>query len=742
MRYRGGSKIKYEHSLIQGLRAFLEREIEPLAHVQAIIPGRIRKTRKMVHELKVRFKYPVKGGAKMLAYGSGAVQEVFVVTGSPEKLKDIAREPVKPRQGEGTKRKGLSKSQLDERTAEFIQGLGEPESSGISPSPFQQEALELVLRGDVVVTAPTGSGKTWIAERAIQSLLQEGKSCWYTTPLKALSNQKYDNFRTLLGEERVGLLTGERKENPHAPLVVATTEVFRNALYSGDQRPWLAILDEAHYLGDEQRGTTWEEIIILAAAETRLLLLSATISNADEIADWMERVRGSRPYLVREQERPVPLRYGFLTHKKHILPLRSDLIVYRRRPRSQFNPVRALEALEENDLVPAIVFLPSRRDCDQAALKFQGQSWKGRTSRFEIFAEAAKGNPYLWENSLKASLIDAGAASHHAGHLTGWKVAVERMLAEGKLRVVFATTTLAAGLDVPARTVFLPTLVARDGFGTRPLGTLEFHQMTGRAGRRGKDKVGFVILDPIQDKDLLAALSLQDAEPEPVRSAFKVNYYQILNLLCRFDFDTTRDIFKRSLLLFQQTSRRLLDGVKTRLDGELTNRIDVLQRLKYLDKSRRLTEFGQWAVLVRHENSLIFTEVIRRQLYPSLSPSDLAGWAAALSSGRSPRRIVCPLNLKPLLELAREMQRLERRKGISSEPLSSDEAWSKGAVVKLWAEGAAWGKLVEEADIEEGDLQWLLLQTAEVLRQLEDLPLPIAVTANQARNMLLRIPIV
>ncbi len=727
--------------MIPGLREFLEEELEPLGHVQTIIPGRIRKTKKMVNELQVRYKYPVQGGAKLLAYSSGAVQELFVVTSRPEELKGFERKAAKVSQKERIKRKGVSQSQLDQRTAEFLHGLGEPEPCVFSPSPFQVEALELILQGDVVVTAPTGSGKTWIAERAIESFLEKGKTCWYTTPLKALSNQKYDNFRRLLGEERVGLLTGERKENASAPVIVATTEVFRNALYSGDQKPWLAVLDEAHYLGDEQRGTTWEEVIILAPAETRLLLLSATISNADEIISWMKKVRGKRPGLVKEQERPVPLRYGFLTHRKYVLSLDLDFIRSRKRAKSGFNPVKVVEALEERDLLPAIIFLPSRRDCDRAASKFQGFSWKDRASRWEVLAEAAKDNPYLWENSLSDPLVEAGVASHHAGHLTGWKVVVERMLAAGKLRAVFATTTLAAGLDVPARTVVLPTLMARDGFGTRFLSTLEFHQMTGRAGRRGKDRVGFVVLDPENEKDLFLALSLQNAEPEPIKSAFKISYHQILNLLYRFNFDKTRDILERSLLLFQQSTRKDFNEVKAQLGDELMKRIGILQKFKYLDESFYLTEFGRWAVLIRHENSLIFTELIRRQLYPSLSPAELAGWIGALAPGRCPRRAVCRLNLESLLKLAEELERFERRVGVSSVQFSPEEAWKRGAAVKLWAEGEEWARVVGEADIEEGDLQRLLLQTAEVLRQLEDLPLPIASMAKQAGDMLLRAPV-
>ncbi|NQT49024.1 MAG: DEAD/DEAH box helicase [Chloroflexi bacterium] len=742
MRYRGSSKIKHEHSMLPGVRDFLESELESLEYIQTIVPGRIKKAKKFTPGLQIRYGYPVKGGAKILVYSTGAVQEVFVVTSQPEKLRDLEKKPAKVGRKGTAKKNGLSRTKLEQITAEFIEGLGEPEPSPLFPSLFQREALELVLQGDVIVTAPTGSGKTWIAERAVENLLDEGKTCWYTTPLKALSNQKYDNFRRLLGDERVGLLTGERKENPTAPLIVATTEVFRNGLYSGDQRPWLVVLDEAHYLGDEQRGTTWEEVIILALPETRLLLLSATISNVDEIVNWMERVRGVRPYLVKEQERPVPLRCGFSSHTyKYILPLDSGLFDYRRKGGAHFNPVKAVEALEERELLPAIVFLSSRKACDRAASRFEGIPWKDRTSRFQIFAEAAAGNPYLWENRLIGPLMDSGVASHHAGHLTGWKVSVERMLARGELRVVFATTTLAAGLDVPARTVVLPTLLTRDEYGPRLLNTLEFHQMTGRAGRRGMDRIGFVVLDPELDRDLALALNLHNAEPEPIRSAFKVNYHQVLNLLSRFDFDMTLEILERSLLLFQQVSRKDFRGARAQLGENLRSRIDVLQKFNYLDKTRSITDFGRWALLIRHENSLILTELIRRSLCRSLSASELAGWVAALTSGRSPRGLACRTDIRPLLGLARELEGLEKKKGIYSAPLSPGEAWRKAASVKLWVEGEAWDRLVAKADVEEGDLQWLLLQTSEGLRQLEDLPLPVAYTAEEARSRLLRMPL-
>lgn len=743
MRYRGASKIKREHTILPGLEEFLEAQIEPLEHVQTIVPGRIRKARQSAPDLQVRFGYPVKGGAKMLAYSAGAVQEVFVVTSRPDELKGLQSLAPRVKHKKRAGRKGLSRARLTELTEQFLEGLGQPEPSSIRPSPFQEEALDLVMQGDVIVTAPTGSGKTWIAEQAIQKLLAEGKTCWYTTPLKALSNQKYDNFGRLLGRERVGLLTGERKENPTAPLIVATTEVFRNAVYSGDQRPWLAILDEAHYLGDEQRGTTWEEIIILAPPETRLLLLSATISNVDEIAGWMTTTRGARPGLVKESQRPVPLRCGFLSHtNKYILPLDRRFFGYWRKGPSRFNSVKVVEALEEMDLLPAIVFLSSRKACDRAASRFEGIHCEDSVARFQVFAEAAEGNPYLWQHSLIGPLMDSGVASHHAGHLTGWKVAVERMLARGELRVVFATTTLAAGLDVPARTVVLPTLKTRDAYGDRLMNTLEFHQMTGRAGRRGMDNIGFVILDPETERDLDLVLDLNSSEPEGIRSAFKVNYHQILNLLSRFDFRVTSDIVDRSLLLFQQSTRRDFKDVKARLTDELNSRAGLLQKLGYIDRSRSLTDMGRWAMLIRHENSLILAELIRRGLCSSLSAAELAGWVAAVGSGRTPRGMACRIDIAPLLGVARELAKMEKKRAIPSAPFVPGEAWRRAAAARLWVEGEEWDRLIARADIEEGDLQWVLLQTAEVLRQIEDLPLPVAYAAQEARVALMRAPIV
>src|SRR5690242_6550663 len=209
----------------------------------------------------------------------------------------------------------------------LLHGIGTPPSAPFKPDPFQLEALAMLEYKDVLVTAPTGSGKTWIAREEIRRLLTAGKRAWYTTPLKALTNSKYQEFGDEFGAERVGILTGDRKENSDAPLIVGTTEIYRNQLFDAlrggeDVHVDLVIFDEAHYLGDEERGHVWEEAIILTPPRIRMLLLSATIGNARELARWIEELRGVRCGVVtRPGDRPVPLRAAFLLPDKRLLPL-------------------------------------------------------------------------------------------------------------------------------------------------------------------------------------------------------------------------------------------------------------------------------------------------------------------------------------------------------------------------------------------------------------------------------------
>ena len=215
-------------------------------------------------------------------------------------------------------------------TRHLLEGIGTPAAAPFKPDPFQLEALAALEFEDVLVTAPTGSGKTWIAREEIRRLLHSGRRAWYTTPLKALTNSKYQEFSDEFGSAQVGILTGDRKENSDAPLIVGTTEIFRNQLFDalrgGDEvRADLVVLDEAHYLADEDRGHVWEEAIILTPPRIRLLLLSATIGNARDFAGWIEEVRGVRcGVITRPGARPVPLRAAFLLPDQRLVPLMND----------------------------------------------------------------------------------------------------------------------------------------------------------------------------------------------------------------------------------------------------------------------------------------------------------------------------------------------------------------------------------------------------------------------------------
>jgi superfamily II RNA helicase len=643
---------------------------------------------------------------------------------------------------------------------EFLEGMGEPEPQPFTPSDFQIAALNAVLERDTIVVAPTGSGKTWIAEQAIAHFLAEGRRSWYTTPLKALSNQKYDAFRDLFGEENVGLLTGERRENSQAPIIVATTEVLRNLLYaaSGEVAADFIVLDEAHYLADPERGVTWEEVIILAPPESRFLLLSATIANADELAGWMKEVRGQEPALiwVDSKERPVPLRYGFLDKFGRPLPLKIvDLLPQKALKRliwHSINPVDLVHRLRERNLLPAIIFLPRRRDCDEAVRMFRRYRMEeGREEREAMFAQLAQQFPRLWEHPLARYLIEAGVAPHHAGHLTAWKIAVERMLRAGLVRAVFATTTLAAGLDVPARTVVLPTLRVRDEKGERTLTALEFHQMTGRAGRRGKDKVGFVLVIPRHPRDFERAKELAESEPEDLRSAFRVQYYQVLNLLATMGYEDALTVLDKSFAVYQMARRshRRARTARQELRTEFKRRASLLQELGYLDENWHPTIIGEWGLLIRHERSLFIVEAVRQGLMDTLSPEELAGWAAAFTTERSPRYPVARVNLEPLWWLVYELEELEEKHKLEPSRFSDEfegehfsDANRRAAAVFRWAEGKwDWNMLVERSGSDEGDLQRLILQAAEVLRQLEELPLPVALRAKMARLSLLRDPV-
>ncbi len=475
---------------------------------------------------------------------------------------------------------------------------------------FQKEAIEHIENGkSVVVCAPTGAGKTCIAQSAIHLAIERGERIFYTTPLKALSNQKYNDFSALYGAEFTGLLTGDTTINRNAQIVVMTTEVFRNMLYGttfGSVKDNLknvkyVVLDEVHYMNDESRGTVWEESIIYCPVNIQIIALSATVKNSKQLTDWINTVH-SKTELVYTDFRPVPLRFFYYDSSKPftILPLLTPegKLNKKIKPESKYkyfnkkeklkNPTtNVIEVLHQKNMLPCIYFTFSRKKCDENAkkcLKLELLNKEELSELNRLVDEYIKENPYL-ENNPQLELIKSGIASHHAGLLPGWKALVEKLFQKGLIKVVFATETLAAGINMPARTTIISSISKRTEEGHRELSANEFLQMSGRAGRRGMDEVGYVVVigTPFQTPEEVAALVKSDANP--LESKFSPGYSMVLNLLQRFSLEEAKELIFKTFGYFSSTDRLtpLIEKQKA-IEEKITMAHDFSCRFKLSDK--------------------------------------------------------------------------------------------------------------------------------------------------------------
>ena len=444
---------------------------------------------------------------------------------------------------------------------------------------FQKDACKFIDEGkSVVVCAPTGAGKTVIAQHAIHRALEECKRIFYTTPLKALSNQKYYDFGVKYGTEKVGLLTGDTSINRNGQIVVMTTEVFRTMLYGPNfgsvtdnmKDVKYVVLDEVHYMNDEQRGTVWEESIIYCPTNVQIIALSATVANADELTDWINTVH-SKTELVNTDFRPVPLKFFYFDSSQptKLLPLltpsgqlnkkiRPEKRVFGKKLQNKKNYVKdVIRNLEQNDMLPAIYFTFSRKKCDEQMEKCASLDLvtKGERAQIQqIIDEYIAENPHLYNNKHIEYLL-CGVASHHAGLLPAWKGLVEKLFQKGLIKVVFATETLAAGINMPARSTVISSTSKRTDSGHRMLTASEFLQMSGRAGRRGMDEVGYVIIigTQFQSPEEVAELVLSGANP--LESRFSPSYSMVLNLLQRFSLEEAKELILKSFGYFSSSTR-------------------------------------------------------------------------------------------------------------------------------------------------------------------------------------------
>jgi superfamily II RNA helicase len=420
---------------------------------------------------------------------------------------------------------------------------------------FQLEATRAVHGGQsVIVSAPTGAGKTLVAEFAIQLALEQGKRLAYTTPLKALSNQKFADFTRAYGEEKVGILTGDVKVNPTARILVMTTEILRNMFYTGGLAELgYVVLDECHYMGDEGRGTVWEEIIVGAPPDVQLVALSATVANVKEIADWISIVH--RPIVpIFHPQRPVPLSYSVADLAGDIHPIdrvragRANVVGDESRrqddrgrwyTRRVVDPTVLIEELETRKWLPAIYFIFSRAGCERAMddVLAEGKAFVTREQQREIdvsIGEALSDSPSMGESNLNQAVFRAlrlGVGIHHAGVLPAVKRLIEVLFERGLCRVVFATETMALGIHMPARCVVLQGITKRTERGFRSLTNNELTQMAGRAGRRGIDAEGQCAIALDARDGLEDIIRVVDGTPEPVESQFKLGYGSVALLI-------------------------------------------------------------------------------------------------------------------------------------------------------------------------------------------------------------------
>lgn len=484
------------------------------------------------------------------------------------------------------------------------------------PDAFQVEASEAIRDGhSVVVTAPTGSGKTLIAEAAIHLALDEGRRAFYTTPIKALSNQKYSDLVAQHGSERVGLLTGDNVVNGDAPVVVMTTEVLRNMVYAESSQlddVGVAVLDEVHYLQDRTRGAVWEEVIIHTPRRIQLVCLSATVSNNVEFAEWIGLRRGSTR-LITTAERPVPLESMYMIKDKtgsrplHLLPtfvsrdgrrrpnprIEHMLGIERGRRRRFKTPGRTeiVERLADDQMLPAIYFIFSRAGCDSAAHRLvdAGVVLTSSGERSSIRAIVEQRTAHLDDDDLAVlgydrflAGLESGVAAHHAGMVPAFKETVEELFALGLVRIVFATETLALGINMPARSVVIESLSKFNGDSHEPLRPGDYTQLTGRAGRRGIDVEGFGVVLHSPFVKFSDVVEIADVGSHELRSSFRPTYNMTANLIANYPESQAEELLEASFAAFQRVGDR----------DQATERIEAMEHQLALEEAQASCERG------------------------------------------------------------------------------------------------------------------------------------------------------
>jgi superfamily II RNA helicase len=605
---------------------------------------------------------------------------------------------------------------------------------GYKLDPFQEQAVKAIDEGrSLIVAAPTGCGKTLIAEYAIEVSMRKRKRVIYTAPIKALSNQKYRDFRKRFGDASVGIHTGDVTINPEAEVLIMTTEIFRNLILENSPRlgdVYYAVFDEIHYLDDPERGTVWEESIILAPQDIRFMCLSATVPNIHELAEWMGKVRSTSMTVIEETHRPVPLKHFLYSPKFGIMSVRDVKKKYRKNPeehqaflRKKPSSRRIIRHALDSGRFPILYFCFNRRICERNAffnthlqLLTQDERQAVRSITDDLVAQYhVAGYDRLF---AMRTLWEAGCAFHHAGILPAAKEIVERLFSAGLIKLLFCTETFALGVNMPASTVVFDELEKFDGVGFTYLMVRQYNQMAGRAGRRGMDEVGYVYSQIVPEAtDPKEVERLFSGKNEIISSRFCASYSTILNLYSRFG-EKAFELFRLSLRNFRKGAFAFTSSYRKE-EEQIVKRIAFLQAAGFLDKTN-LTEKGSLAAAVNGY------EIQAAELYASRSFEECSAIqlpvviAAVITEERRnrPSRSGTDVRMRFHGEnVIHKLRKKEIRFGVDAPIRELD--FSHAAPVFSWASGCTLKELVSFG-VPEGDLIRLLRMTVQLLRTLRD----------------------
>jgi superfamily II RNA helicase len=606
--------------------------------------------------------------------------------------------------------------------------------------PFQQKAIEYINQGySVIVSAPTGAGKTAIAEHVINDCIRRNKKVIYTAPIKALSNQKFREFQEIVPDD-VGILTGDVTLNPQARILIMTTEIFRNKIleekHSLDEYEWI-IFDEIHYLDDWERGSVWEESLIFLPDHMKVLGLSATIPNIDELKRWLETIHKTRVKVVLEEERPVPLhffyqcqgavfdeiekvvRYGYqIPGTRYHHGSRVHYTV----PLKPNRTTSLIEHLHANDYLPCIYFTFSRKKTEELAGEMMGYNFLNDEEKNEIQAmyHDLCGRFDLGEDGRAKEmlpLIERGVAYHHAGMLPTLKEVVERLFTSRLIKVIFTTETFALGINMPARSVIFDELRKFYGHSFAALRTRDFYQMAGRAGRRGIDSEGFVFcrVNP-HDVTVQDLKRIIYGKPEKVHSQFNASYATLLNLYQQYR-ERLYQIYAQSFHYFQ-TSRFL----RKRAEQLLRGRVDILKELKHI-KNEQLTDKGKFASRV-YGYELMLAELYETKELEQLSAEELAvlTLAAVYEPHKGVPKPALNRKFRPLEEAMQKIHRhIHRFEKIVRVPtLTKGCHFHLTPVMEAWLKGEPFDAVLRYTQADEGEIVRYLRMTIQLLREMSE----------------------